>query len=112
MTPRFRMIAGPNGSGKTTLAARLHGNYAVNFYLMLNADDIFAEVRRSGVYGAPFPIEGAELADHAMKSSYPESVKMHSKISRRRCRIFPAPFSSTTPDRKCSTSHRSQKVKA
>jgi predicted ABC-type ATPase len=40
MTPRFRMIAGPNGSGKTTLAAQLTSDYAVNFYLMLNADSL------------------------------------------------------------------------
>ena len=44
MTKRFRMIAGPNGSGKSTLADLLHRDYAVNFYAMLNADDIFAEV--------------------------------------------------------------------
>ena len=44
MTKRFRMIAGPNGSGKSTLAGLLRRDYAVNFYAMLNADDIFAEV--------------------------------------------------------------------
>ena len=42
MTKRFRMIAGPNGSGKSTLANLLRRDYAVNFYTMLNADDIFA----------------------------------------------------------------------
>lgn len=47
MTKRFRMVAGPNGSGKTTLMRRLAADYAVNFYDILNADDIFAEVCRT-----------------------------------------------------------------
>ena len=47
MTQRFRMIAGPNGSGKSTLADLLHRDYAVNFYTMLNADEIFAEVSKT-----------------------------------------------------------------
>ena len=46
MTNRFRMVAGPNGSGKSTLAAWLARDYAVNFYTMLNADDVFALVQR------------------------------------------------------------------
>lgn len=49
MVSRFRMIAGPNGSGKSTLRAWLAHDYAVNFYNFLNADDILAEVVRSGV---------------------------------------------------------------
>ena len=40
MTSRFRMVAGPNGSGKTTLVGWLARDYAVNFYTMLNADDV------------------------------------------------------------------------
>ena len=40
MTRRFRMVAGPNGSGKTTLMRRLAADYAVNFYDILNADDM------------------------------------------------------------------------
>ena len=46
MTKRFRMIAGPNGSGKSTLTALLCKDYAVNFYTLLNADNIVAEVSR------------------------------------------------------------------
>jgi len=41
LTPRYRVVAGPNGSGKTTLMRRLAADYAVNFYSVLNADDIF-----------------------------------------------------------------------
>ena len=55
MTKRFRMIAGPNGSGKSTLADLLRRDYAVNFYTMLNADDIFAEVSKTRAY-LPFCI--------------------------------------------------------
>lgn len=40
MIKRFRMIAGPNGSGKSTLVQLLRNDYAVNFYAMLNSDDI------------------------------------------------------------------------
>ena len=40
MIKRFRMIAGPNGSGKSTLIGWLHDDYSVNFYTLLNADDI------------------------------------------------------------------------
>ena len=47
MINRFRMVAGPNGSGKSTLAAWLARDYAVNFYTMLNADDVFALVQRT-----------------------------------------------------------------
>ena len=52
MTKRFRMVAGPNGSGKSTLTAWLMRDYAVNFYTMLNADDAFAQVTRSGAFFA------------------------------------------------------------
>ena len=55
MTPRFRMIAGPNGSGKSTLTALLRNDYAVNFYTLLNADEIFAEVSKSHSFLAPVP---------------------------------------------------------
>ena len=47
MIKRFRMIAGPNGSGKSTLVGLLRRDYAVNFYTMLNADEIFAEVSKT-----------------------------------------------------------------
>ena len=47
MTKRFRIIAGPNGSGKSTLVSLLRCDYAVNFYAMLNADDIFSEVAKT-----------------------------------------------------------------
>ncbi|MDO5318811.1 MAG: hypothetical protein Q4G65_09315 [bacterium] len=74
MVSRFRMIAGPNGSGKSTLRAWLAHDYAVNFYNFLNADDILAEVVRSGCYFTPFPVEPRELIDYASRSSYPETV--------------------------------------
>ena len=75
MTKRFRMVAGPNGSGKTTLAARLARNYAVNFYTMLNADDVFADVKRTGAFSAPFPIDGAALAAYAAGTGYAADEK-------------------------------------
>ena len=52
MIKRFRMVAGPNGSGKSTLVSMLARDYAVNFYTKLNADDVFAEVRRSHAFFA------------------------------------------------------------
>lgn len=71
------MIAGPNGSGKTTLTHMLADEYAVNFYAMLNADDIFAEVRQTGAYMPPFSVEGLDLADFAARSTYGDDVKRH-----------------------------------
>ena len=50
MIKRFRMVAGPNGSGKTTLVGWLTRDYAVNFYTMLNADDVFAQVKRTKAF--------------------------------------------------------------
>lgn len=75
MTRRFRMVAGPNGSGKTTLAARLANNYSVNFYTMLNADDVFAAVKLSRSWFAPFPVTGEALAEYAARTTYAESEK-------------------------------------
>ena len=46
MMPRFRMIAGSNGSGKSTLVQLLRNDYAVNFYAMLNSDDISVRIFR------------------------------------------------------------------
>lgn len=77
MTKRFRMVAGPNGSGKSTLAAWLARDYAVNFYTMLNADDVFAQVRKSHACFAPFPIDGARLSAYAERSAYAEAEKAH-----------------------------------
>ena len=42
LIPRFRMVAGPNGSGKTTLWQWLEREYAVNFYVPINADAMFS----------------------------------------------------------------------
>ena len=75
MTKRFRMVAGPNGSGKTTLARRLAKNYAVNFYTMLNADDVFAQVTRTRSFFAPFPVEAESLAAYAERTEYAEAEK-------------------------------------
>lgn len=75
MTRRFRMIAGPNGSGKSTLTAWLARDYAVNFYTMLNADDVFTQVRRHRAFFAPFPIDGDDLAAYAERTEYAEAEK-------------------------------------
>lgn len=75
MINRFRMVAGPNGSGKSTLAAWLARDYAVNFYTMLNADDVYALVQRTHAYFAPFPIDGASLAAYAGSTSYADAEK-------------------------------------
>ena len=75
MTKRFRMIAGPNGSGKSTLVAWLEKDYAVNFYTMLNADDMFALARRTHALFAPFPIDGGALAAYAEQTEYAEAEK-------------------------------------
>lgn len=49
------MVAGPNGSGKSTLMRRLAADYAVNFYDVLNADDIhlphWASFMKMSVHG-------------------------------------------------------------
>ena len=77
MTKRFRMIAGPNGSGKSTLTALLRNDYAVNFYTLLNADNIFAEVSKSLSLLSPVPVNEVDLLAYAMASEYDENVKVH-----------------------------------
>lgn len=72
---RFRMVAGPNGSGKSTLMHRLAEDYAVNFYDVLNADDIFAEVRRTGAYLPRLGVEADALLAYASSSSYDASTR-------------------------------------
>ena len=75
MTKRFRIVAGPNGSGKSTLTAWLMRDYAVNFYTMLNADDVYALVRRTSAFFTPFPIDGETLAAYALRTEYAETEK-------------------------------------
>ena len=75
MTKRFRMVAGPNGSGKSTLTAWLIRDYAVNFYTMLNADDVFAQVSRTGAFFVPFPIDSEALTAYAINTEYAETEK-------------------------------------
>ena len=75
MTKRFRMVAGPNGSGKSTLADLLRREYAVNFYTMLNADDIFAEVSRTHAYLPALPVDGKSLRRYAHQSEYAPQTK-------------------------------------
>ena len=75
MIKRFRMIAGPNGSGKSTLASWLARDYAVNFYTMLNADEVFATVRRTHAFFSPFPIETSALEAYVGHSGYAECEK-------------------------------------
>ena len=69
------MIAGPNGSGKTTFAGRLAKDYAVNFYSMLNADDVFAQVTRTHSFFAPFPVDAETLVAYAERTDYAETEK-------------------------------------
>ena len=75
MVRRFRMIAGPNGSGKSTLRAWLSSDYAVNFYTFLNADDLNAELVRTGRCAIPFACEPDELSAFVRTTSYDEAVK-------------------------------------
>ena len=77
MTKRFRMIAGPNGSGKSTLTALLCKDCAVNFYTLLNADNILAEVSRSLSLLSPVPVNEIDLLAYAMASEYDEKIKVH-----------------------------------
>ena len=77
MTKRFRMIAGPNGSGKSTLADLLHRDYAVNFYAMLNADDIFVEVSKAHAYLPSLPVDGESLLRYARQSEYTPQTKSY-----------------------------------
>jgi len=77
MTKRFRMIAGPNGSGKSTLADLLRRDYAVNFYTMLNADDIFAEVSRTHAYLPALPVDGESLKCYVRQSEYAPQTKAY-----------------------------------
>ena len=77
MTKRFRMIAGPNGSGKSTLADLLRRDYAVNFYTMLNADDIFAEVSKTHAYLPSIPVDGESLRRYACQSGYDMQTKAY-----------------------------------
>ena len=77
MTKRFRMIAGPNGSGKSTLAGLLRRDYAVNFYTMLNADDIFAEVSKTRAYLPSLPVDGESLLRYARQSEYTPQTKAY-----------------------------------
>lgn len=75
MIKRFRMIAGPNGSGKSTLRVWLARDYAVNFYYFINADDLHAEISKSGCCFAPFPVENDELVSYVESTTYGEGVK-------------------------------------
>ena len=75
MTKRFRMIAGPNGSGKSTLVGLLRRDYAVNFYTMLNADEIFAEVSKTRAYLPALPVDRESLLRYALASEYNSQTK-------------------------------------
>ena len=75
MTKRFRMVAGPNGSGKSTLVGLLRRDYAVNFYTMLNADDILAEVSRTHAFQPQLPIAAESLLRYVEASGYAEALK-------------------------------------
>jgi len=75
MIKRFRMIAGPNGSGKSTLYGLLRRNYAVNFYTMLNSDDIFAEISKTNAYSPTLPISEGPLLKFVNGSEYSDATK-------------------------------------
>lgn len=75
MIKRFRMIAGPNGSGKSTLCGVLRRDYAVNFYTMLNSDDIFAEISKTNAYSPTLPISEESLLKFVNGSEYSDATK-------------------------------------
>ncbi|MBQ7190175.1 MAG: zeta toxin family protein [Kiritimatiellae bacterium] len=64
------MIAGPNGSGKSTLAGRLMGEYAVNLYHRVNADEILAEAEASGFFRMPVPVDADSLSRYLLSTGY------------------------------------------
>ena len=74
LIPRFRMVAGPNGSGKTTLWQLLEGKYAINFYVPVNADTMFAEASARGVLRAPLPVDVGLLECFLDNGGYPGEV--------------------------------------
>ncbi len=74
LIPRFRMVAGPNGSGKTTLWQLLERKYAVNFYVPINADAMFAEACARGVLRAPLPVDAESLERFLVSGGYPGDV--------------------------------------
>lgn len=69
------MVAGPNGSGKSTLVDLLRRDYAVNFYTMLNADEIFAEVSKTHAYLPALPVDGDSLLRYVRSSEYDTRTK-------------------------------------
>lgn len=71
---RFRLVAGPNGSGKTTLWQLLERKYAVNFYVPINADAMFAEASSHGVLPAPLPVDMGLLERFLDTGGYPSVV--------------------------------------
>lgn len=75
MVKRFRLVAGPNGSGKSTLVKWLSEDYKVNFYSLVNADDILVKVMQTGGYSPKFPIEASELLEYVDSSTYGDDVK-------------------------------------
>ena len=79
MIKRFRMIAGPNGSGKSTLYRLLRRDYVVNFYTMLNSDDIFAEISKTNAYSPTFPISEKSLLKFVYGSEYSDATKAFSR---------------------------------
>lgn len=68
------MVAGPNGSGKTSLASWLAKDYSVNFYQMLNADNLMKTARETLRLAAPTPIGADELVAFAHATAYPPDV--------------------------------------
>lgn len=75
MTKRFRMIAGPNGSGKSTLVGLLRRDYAVNFYSMLNSDEIFAEISKTSAYSPSLPVSNEAMLKFVADSEYSDATK-------------------------------------
>ena len=75
MIPRLRIFAGPNGSGKSTLAKWLSQDYAVNLYRHINADILFAEIRKTQKTACPFPMDTTSLQYFVQTTTFPEEQK-------------------------------------
>lgn len=71
------MIAGSNESGKSTLAGLLRRDYAVNFYTMLNADDILDEVSKTYAYLPALSVDGELLSRYVRQSEYAPQTKAY-----------------------------------
>lgn len=71
------MVAGPNGAGKTSLVRKLARDCSVNFYQMLNADDLMRTALETHRLAAPAPIPEDGPAAFAGTTAYlPEVIAL------------------------------------